>query len=422
MPRTASPSFLVDITALGGLGDGVATKDGKPWFVPYTVTGDKAEIRTVQTGKQFNRGELVTLHGSGPARRPPACKHFGRCGGCSLQHVEPTLYAGFKRDRLIEAVERAGLDPSAVQPLITVGAGARRRTVLQWHQGALGYYEARSHRICPVEQCPVLEPALESLIPALQRLCLGLPVANALQALALSLTAAGVDMTVMATADAGIEDLERLVNFAKTHDIAAIQWCVNGHSIPVVQQRVPMMQVGEVQITLPSGAFQQATHAGQEAITHIILQAMEEEKQVLDLYAGCGAYSFAILEKALVYAVEGDPQMAATMENAVRRYGKVARMQVECRDLVKRPLPVPMLNRYDMVIMNPPRSGAAAQAALLAKSNVPKLVMVSCNPVTFSADAAVLASGGYRLESATPIDQFTWSNHLELAAVFNRVG
>jgi 23S rRNA (uracil1939-C5)-methyltransferase len=138
---------------------------------------------------------------------------------------------------------------------------------------------------------------------------------------------------------------------------------------------------------------------------------------VLDLFAGLGTFTFALAREAAVHAVEGDARAATALASAAVDHPNIT---VERRDLAHDPLPPEALATYSAAVFDPPRAGAAKQAAALAASTIDTVVAVSCNPATFARDAALLIGGGFRLERVTPVDQFVWTPHLELAAVFRR--
>ena len=140
-------------------------------------------------------------------------------------------------------------------------------------------------------------------------------------------------------------------------------------------------------------------------------------RPVLDLFAGLGTFALALARNGPVHAVEGDARTAAALDRAA---ADQSRLTVERRDLARNPLPTGALARYAAAVFDPPRAGAARQAEALAASAMKTVVAISCNPATFARDAAALVGGGYRLERVTPVDQFVWTPHLELAAVFRR--
>ena len=119
-------------------------------------------------------------------------------------------------------------------------------------------------------------------------------------------------------------------------------------------------------------------------------------------------------------AVDGDRQAIAALESAAKRTPGLKPIEAKGRDLFREPLSVKELERFDAVVFDPPRAGAAAQASALAQSRVATIAAVSCNPATLARDARILIDGGFALERVTPIDQFLYSPHIEAVAVFRR--
>jgi 23S rRNA (uracil1939-C5)-methyltransferase len=180
------------------------------------------------------------------------------------------------------------------------------------------------------------------------------------------------------------------------------------------------MIVGGVPVPLPPGAFLQATAEGEAALGAFVREAAEGAKRVADLYAGIGTFAFPLAKAgAKVHAVDAGKAEIAAIEAAARA-AVLPGVTAELRDLDKRPLDAGALAGFDAVVFDPPRAGAAAQAAQLAAARVPRVIAVSCNPGTFARDAKLLLEGGYRLARVRPVDQFLWSTHLELAAFFLR--
>jgi 23S rRNA (uracil1939-C5)-methyltransferase len=193
----------------------------------------------------------------------------------------------------------------------------------------------------------------------------------------------------------------------------------------VVQLRPVGVVFAGVRVALPPRGFLQATHEGEQALVAAVLAAVETAgrmggkpaRSVADLFCGAGAFAFPLARAGLqIHAIDADAAMLQAVTGARGTY----RITAEQRDLFTRPLSASELLRFDAVIFDPPRAGARAQAAELARSAVPVIVAVSCNPSTFARDARILTDGGYRLETVTPVDQFLWSPHLELVAIFRR--
>ena len=183
-----------------------------------------------------------------------------------------------------------------------------------------------------------------------------------------------------------------------------------------------MVIFGGVPVQLPPGGFLPASEAGERALAAAVLAAthrvIQGRGRIADLFCGAGTFSLPLaVNGARVDAVDGDTAALAALAQATRTLPHV---RCERRDLFARPLAAAELNGYDAVVFDPPRSGASAQASALAASAVPIVVAVSCNTDTFARDARLLAAGGYRLARITPVDQFLWTPHIELCAVFHR--
>ena len=183
----------------------------------------------------------------------------------------------------------------------------------------------------------------------------------------------------------------------------------------------PSQRFGKADVVPPPGAFLQATQAGESALIDAVDEIVGSARRVVDLFAGCGTFSLPLAATADVLAVEGDRAMMAALEQGWRKAVGLHRVTCETRDLFRRPLMTDELDRFGAAVLDPPRAGAEAQVAELARSAIPVLAYVSCNPVTFARDARVLCDGGYRLDWVQVVDQFRWSVHTELAASFTRI-
>ena len=170
----------------------------------------------------------------------------------------------------------------------------------------------------------------------------------------------------------------------------------------------------------PPGAFLQATEDGEAALRAAVVEAVGDAGSIVDLFAGCGTFTLPLARTSEVHGVEGDAALVDAMDAAWRKATGLKQVTGETRDLFRRPLLSDELNRFEAVVIDPPRAGAEAQCRELARSVVPGIASVSCNPVTFARDAKILSDAGYRLDWVDVVDQFRWSPHVELAARFRR--
>jgi 23S rRNA (uracil1939-C5)-methyltransferase len=210
--------------------------------------------------------------------------------------------------------------------------------------------------------------------------------------------------------------LQAAISVAEAHDLARLS---NDRRV-IVERRAPVVKMGKAEIAPPPGAFLQATEAGEAALARLVCETLRASRHIADLFAGLGTFSLRLADRSRVHAVDSDALALAALDKAARAAPGLRPITIEKRDLFRRPLGKEELARFDAALFDPPRAGAEAQARTLAQSAVPLVVAVSCNPQTFARDAALLAGGGYQLESVTPFDQFRHSPHLECIGIFRR--
>jgi 23S rRNA (uracil1939-C5)-methyltransferase len=438
-PESGPPVEIeVTIAGVGARGDGIAGPDGEGVaaervFVPLTVPGDRVRVRLGPAQAEGRRGQVVAWLARGPDAVAPACRHFGRCGGCTLQHLGDPAYDAWKREQVTVALTRAGFGLDRPVPLVRTPPGGRRRATFSVRRrgGAVlvGFNERLSHRLVDLEECPVLAPELVALVPALRRgLAPVLPEDGGAEVAATRLEG-GLDVVLVGPVRLDLTARQALADLAEAADIGRLSWQPDPRQPPepVAARRPVLARFGGRPVPVPPGAFLQASAEGEAALVAAVLEgvggtgARASAGAVADLFAGCGTFSLALVAAAVagrrVHGVDGNGAALAALAEGGRG---LPGLTTERRDLGRAPLSSQELAGYRVVVFDPPRAGAAAQAAALAASNVPVVVAVSCNPATFARDARRLGEGGYRLVSALAVDQFLWSAHIELVAVFHR--
>jgi 23S rRNA (uracil1939-C5)-methyltransferase len=206
-----------------------------------------------------------------------------------------------------------------------------------------------------------------------------------------------------------------LVELADRADLARLSWGDRDNADPVVVRRTPLLRLGDVSVEPPPGAFLQASRRGEQAMRAAVGSWTGAAPRLADLFAGLGSLSLGRAGRLSLF--ESDKRAVSALDAAARKPGG-NRVTAERRDLFRNPLTAKELDVFDAVLLDPPRAGAAAQVAELARSKVQRVVYGSCDPGSFSRDARALVEGGYRLEKLLPIDQFLWSAHVELIALF----
>jgi 23S rRNA (uracil1939-C5)-methyltransferase len=328
-------------------------------------------------------------------------------------------YAAWKRRLVIDAFRARGLEPE-IDPLQRPG-GKRRRavfTTIRTEAGiALAFHEAASHDLVAIEECPVLDPKIVSALPAVARLIAPLLSKRGEARVTIMLTKSGLDVDVEGTERKLTPEVRSALASAAT-TLRVARLIVGGDVVFETLQ--PFLTFGAVDVTLPPGVFIQAVEAVEAEIARRIFSALGKAKSVADLFCGLGAFTFPVANRARVSAFDGSSTAIAALSNAAKKTSGLKPINAIARDLFRDPLSPLDLNEHDIVVFDPPRAGAEAQSQRLARSKVKTVVAVSCNPATLARDARHLVDGGYKIESVTPMDQFVYSAHVEVVAVFRR--
>jgi 23S rRNA (uracil1939-C5)-methyltransferase len=369
-------------------------------------------------------GDGVSAEGvvvPGPHHAQPPCRHFGRCGGCQLQHLDEETLAGFVRDRVVNAAAGQDLVPEVVAPVHLSPPNTRRRTTLRALNGggrpAIGFNEAGSHRIVDMHECHVLAPELFALVEPLRQMLSSRRDRYSLE-IGLALTGGGVDCAIKGLALEGLEQTEALLDFCREHGLARLTLDQGFGGETFWEPEPVAVTLSDVAVAYPPGAFLQATADGEAALIAAVRTGLGGCERVADLFAGLGTFAFALAGPARVTAAEAARDAYLACRAAAGR----AQLPVEAvhRDLFRNPLRAEALRAFDGVVLDPPRAGAREQVAQLAASYVPRIAYVSCNPASWARDGRILADAGYRLAELRPVGQFRWSTHVELASLFVR--
>ena len=404
-----------DIARLGAQGDGIADTASGPVFVPYALAGER-----VQADVRGERARLIAIIEASPERIAPVCRHFTHCGGCAVQHLRPPAYLAWKRELVASAFSARGID-APIGHVATVGLGARRRASFSARRTGrgvvLGFHEAKAVDIVDLQECPVTASAIVRALPGLRRLVEPLMSRRAAGRVVVTLAANGLDVAIEdVPVDPSVEVREFLAREAAALKLARLT--LAGDTL--YQATVPAVRFGTANVVLPARSFLQAAPAAEAEMVRLVTQAVGESKRVVDLFCGMGTFTFPLAQRAPVLAVDGDKSAITALANAANRTPGLKPIETKLRDLFREPLSVKELQGFDAAVFDPPRAGAATQAAALAASGVKTIAAVSCNPATLARDARILIDGGFKLERVTPIDQFLYSPHIEAIAILRR--
>jgi len=407
----------LNILRLGHRGDGIADTPAGPVYVPYTLPGETVEAETL--AGHPDRRHLIRVEAPSPERIVPICPHFGICGGCAIQHWTEQRYRAWKRDLVVHVLAQMRID-AEVDELIDAHGEGRRRAVLHARRVGhdiveVGFAGLRAHNIVAIDHCPVLAPSMADAIPAAWAIAEALKAHGKPLDIHATATDTGLDIDVRGSGPLDSAQTGALARLAENRRVARI----TRHGELVIQRAAPTIRMGLATVALPPGAFLQATQKGEATLANLVAEHSGKAKIIADLFAGLGPFALRLATRARVTAVDNDAAALAALARAAKAPG-LKPIEIDKRDLFRRPLPAQELDRFDAVIFDPPRQGAEAQAREIAHSKVPTIIAVSCNPATFARDARILIDGGYRLGTVTPVDQFHYAAHVELVARFEK--
>jgi 23S rRNA (uracil1939-C5)-methyltransferase len=397
------------IIRLGHQGDGIA--QGLV-FAPMTLPGEV--VTGTQNGDRLTEVRIVK---PSPARVASACRHYKACGGCQVMHASDDFVASWKTDVVRAALFAQGID-AEFRPILTSPPKSRRRasiSVRRTKKGALAGFHARaSDTVIEIPDCQLLLPELRDALPLAEALAVAGGSRKGELSVQITNSLGGLD--VLVTGGKPLDEKMRVVLAAEVERcrLARLVW----EDELVGMRQPPAQRFGVTLVVPPPGAFLQATAEGEAALLAAVGEAVGDAARIVDLFAGCGTFALPLASRAEVLAVEGDGPMIKALDQGWRQGEGLKRVTTEVRDLFRRPLLPDELKRFDAAVIDPPRAGAEAQVAELAKARIGRIAFVSCNPVTFARDAKMLLSAGYRLEWVQVVDQFRWSTHVELAAAF----
>ena len=357
-------SSILNIHAVGALGDGLA--DGGV-FAPFTLPGERVAARL-----ENGCADVVEWLEPTPDRVAPPCPHFGECGGCSLQHWAAAPYLAWKVGLIRHALARAGLDTDILPPFAAPPRSRRRLALHARRQGrsaVLGFKARRSWRLVAIDVCVIADDRLVAALPLLRRLAEPfLEHAKSAPTLHVTLSDAGLDIDVTGVERRGgglsADARMRAAETAGQGDIARVT--LAGEIL--YQARPALVRIGGATVALPPGGFLQAVAAAEHAMAAFAIQAAAGAKRIADLYCGVGAFTYPLAGLAPVMAADASAPAIASLKAALATAPGLSPIEASVRDLDRRPVLAEELRKTDVVVFDPPRSGAAAQAGEIARA------------------------------------------------------
>ena len=426
-------------------GLGIVRLDGAVVFVPGAVRGETVDLEITRVMKSAAAGKILQIHDPSPARTDPACPYFGRCGGCDFQHLTYAEELEAKRRRVQDALTRLGGSPVKVEEILGAASPHRYRNKSQYPVGpaGIGFYQARSHKVVPVDQCLIQTEASDRTAQAVGRWMKRYQVPAYDEA-----TGRGLLRHVYVRVNRQGESLCCVVVNGKTlprepelaamileaaPDTAGVVLNVNtaksnvilGGKYRTIWGRNYLMDTlrgREFKLSIPS--FYQVNRDQAEVLYGKALEfaALTGRETALDLYCGAGTITLCLAERAKrVIGAEIVPEaIRDAKENAARNgVENVEFFQGDAADIAAA-LAAQGL-RPDVITVDPPRKGLAPEVVASIASMAPdRVVYVSCDPATLGRDVKRFAELGYEARRAVAVDMFPRTRHVETIVLLQR--
>ena len=383
------PISKIGICKINILNDkALGLSDDKNLKIPYVLPNEEVEFELHEYRGKKN-SILKNIITPSKYRKGAECKYFGSCGGCSLQHMNDVYYSKYKLSMLKNI-----LDPdlhSVIDDMVILGPNLRRKAIFKIikkdEKIFLGFNKFQSHQVMNIDSCDVVMPEISNFIPKLKEKLLEI-LPDKFKS----------DLIVM-------------------HTIEGVKWYIdnkfnNFNNANILIDNIP--------VKISADGFLQASEAADIALQKLVLDGLSDIKgKGIDLFCGRGTFSIPLSKKYNITAIDIDNAAIEALHHAKIECG--LNINVVSRNLFIQPITDLKLKEYSFAILNPPRSGAESQIIELGKSNIQKIIYVSCNPKTFISDFNILKKYGYKITKITPVDQFHWSAHLEIIAILDKI-
>ncbi|MDP2194138.1 MAG: 23S rRNA (uracil(1939)-C(5))-methyltransferase RlmD [Alphaproteobacteria bacterium] len=403
--------------------------DGKEFDLPYCLPGETVRYEKVKRKRHTDYYFREVIKPS-PNRNAPICPHFTRCGGCTLQHLNASEYAEFKKSIVTNHLQQYGLDVYVVQDPVILKAGQRRRTNMDIRKRKdtifLGYHQLKSYSVTNIGPCPVLDPAIECLLDPLSA-CLDQVLENYQSAkIFITNTDVGIDasLEIQEIKELTPQQRQILSDFAQSHNLCRFMFRYRKTRDILHVREQPYVVIDGIAVSVDPWSFLQSSKAADDHLTQWVLSHVSPSStgKIYDLFCGRGTFTFPLSRVRETVGVELDQHALQALDSANQALGVDARpITLIQQNLFEEPLKASTFNPDDIVVIDPPRAGAQMQCEELARSRVGKIIYVSCNPETFARDCQILEKGGYTLTMVYVLDQFIYTPHLEVVGILERL-
>lgn len=426
------------IESLDNDGRGVAHVDGKVVFVEGALAGELVEYSSYRRKPSYELAQTTAILTPSSQRVAPKCPHFGVCGGCSMQHLGPAAQTAAKQRVLEDALwHLARLRPDVLYPPIQGEHwGYRHRARLSVRLvprkgGVLvGFHERRSSYVAVMDSCAVLPKKVSALLPAMRDLVESLSIPDRLPQIEVAVGDDQVVLVLRILEPLTSADELALRSFADRHGV--VLYLQTGgpdtaalfHPMDAAPLAYSLPDFG-VQLAFRPTEFTQVNHGVNRMLVRRAMRLLDPQpgERIADMFCGLGNFTLPIAASgATVVGVEGSKALVDRARQNAERNGLEGRCEFGVANLFETtPEALAALGRFDKMLIDPPREGAAELVKSLPGESSERIVYVSCNPATLARDAAILVhERGYKMRGAGIACMFPNTSHVESIALFER--
>lgn len=435
LPKNFSPK-TVEISHVGSKGEGTSKlytefdyiEKEYVFFIPFSLPSEKIIVQPISKSSEGVRGNILEIINSSIERTEPQCNHFFKCGGCILQHWKFESYNKWKINKLSFPINLISPE-TEIKSIITSPLKSRRHAKFIAKKTKtellIGFNEFKNDFISKIDDCIILDQRLTKLTQDLQE-----PLNKILQVgqkiyIHANLLDFGIDLLIEGFEKLPHKSLFLFNNNLLKKNIIRLSRLMKDKSIDLlfVNEKTSLsMSPYSSYILPPSGSFLQATKNGETTIINSVIHGLkniQKKIKICELFAGSGSITLPLLSKGYqVTAYEINIDSIKAINLAAKEQGFSNKIDSFSRNLKNNPLTHIELNKFDVIIVDPPRSGAKIQFEKIALSKVSIVISISCNINSFISDAKILLQNNYELKWVQPIDQFLFTPHIELVGLF----
>ncbi len=413
----------IEIIDLSNDYKGIAFINNKKCFISNAIVDDIVNLEIIEEKSKYLVGKVLEYIKKSDFRNSEIkCKYFGKCGGCALQYLKEEYYYEIKKQNLLNYIKNSGYNYDINNlEIFKVGFGKRRRINLKYSNGIYGFFEKNSKNIVDFDNCLNVVEEINEVIKIFKNFKF-----KNLDSLDIFYTGIVVSINMIFSDEPEINDFKQLNVFEDKNCIISYTYSEKQNYITIIGTVEDIkLNLNNLQIIVPQNCFLQVAEESQNFMINTVKKAIEEnlskKSKIADLYCGIGTYSFPLAKNGCkIFSYEGDRTMIDNIKKNIIT-NNIKNIFPYQKDLFNQPLSVRELNEFDIIIINPPRNGAENQCKNIVKSNVKKVVYISCNPQSLARDLKLFKNNGFEIKKIVMVDQFYLSEHVESIVILEKI-